>query len=265
MSWWQALGPAAAAAVLGGAAAGLLGVYIIGLRMPFLAVCTAHAALAGAVFGELLGVSHTLAAFVGALLGALLLGGLLSNRQLDVNAALGTLFSLAMGLALLGMGLSTGPKTAMLSLLWGSILFVTPAQVGLIAVVGLALLIFIIVLEKELAALLFSRQLAAQLFPESLVFGALLLFSAGVITINLEIVGGLLLYSLVCNPAVAALRVARSCRGALLLAALLGVISALGGLLLAYRLDLPVGACIVILSSLIVGVFLCIERKMKPA
>jgi manganese/iron transport system permease protein len=190
----------------------------------------------------------------GALIGALALGQLLRRRSLDPSVALGTLFSLMMGLAFLGIGLGRGPRSELLGLLWGSLLFVGPVQIAAMAVVGVALVLFVVALDLPLRLLLFSRELAAVLAPERLLFGLLLLLAAAAVTVNLETVGGLMLYSLITNPAVAALRVARSYRAAVALGALLGAVAATGGFFAAYWLDLPVGACIVLFSSLLVGV-----------
>jgi ABC-type Mn2+/Zn2+ transport system permease subunit len=65
-----------------------------------------------------------------------------------------------------------------------------------------------------------------------------------------------MLYSLISNPAVAALKVARSYGSALILGSAFGSLSALGGFLIAYWFDLPAGACIVLVSSALVGVVL---------
>jgi manganese/iron transport system permease protein len=116
------------AALIGGGSAGLLGVFVVGMRMPFLAVGTAHFALAGAVFGELAGVPHQPCAFAGAVAGAGVLGAILRRRTLDPNLAIGVLFSLSMGLAFLGIGLAEGPRSSLLGLLWGSLLFVNVQQ-----------------------------------------------------------------------------------------------------------------------------------------
>ena len=263
MSWIEIFGPILLAAFLGGGSAGLLGVFIVGLRMPFLAVASAHAAMAGAVMGELAGLPTGPSGFAGALGGALLFVFLVRDRELDPNVALGTIFSLMLGIAFLGMGLSPGPKSAALSLMWGSLLFVTPSQLAVMGILATVFLAFLAVFHKELKLLLFSREIAALLIPENLVFGALIVLEAGVITINLEIVGGLLLYSLICNPAVAALKMARRHGTALALSGALGAASALGGLLAAYGLDLPVGACIVIVSSLVVLAALAAARWRK--
>jgi manganese/iron transport system permease protein len=248
------------AALLGGASAGLLGVFVVGMRMPFLAVGAAHFALAGAVFGELVGLPHGPCAFAGAVAGAGALGAVMQRRALDPNIALGTLFSLSMGLAFLGIGLAEGPKSSLLGLLWGSLLFVNASQLSWIALSAAALVVFALVFDRRLRVLLFSRELASAIFPSGALLGLFLVLASGVITVNLETVGGLMLYSLIANPAVAALRVATSYRTALTLGSVFGALSALGGFLAAYWLDLPAGACIVLVSSALVGVVIWRRR-----
>ncbi|MBA7560930.1 High-affinity zinc uptake system membrane protein ZnuB [subsurface metagenome] len=250
------------AGLIGGGSAGILGVFVVGLRMPFLAVFSAHAAMAGAVMGELLGLPQLAAGFVGALLGAFLLGSLLRRHDLDPNVVLGSLFSLMMGVAFIGIGISKGPKSTLLGLMWGNLLFVTRFQLIAMIVVAVALAAFISIFEKELKILLFSRELASYIIPENIFFTSLLVFSAGVITINLQTVGGLMLYSLVSNPAVAALRVSRNYWSSIILSCIFGMMSVLGGFLVSYWFNLPMGSCIVIFSCSIVGLVFAVENKI---
>jgi manganese/iron transport system permease protein len=242
--------PVLAAALIAGLSCGFLGVFVIGMRIPFMAVCTAHTALAGAVAAHLLDLPQKPGAFAGAVLGAALLWKLAGRRSLDPNAALGALFSLSMGIAFLGIGLIEGPRTEVLSLLWGNVLFTAPGDLPVLLGVLVLLLLFIAVFHRDLKLLLFDRELASILGRGDLVFGLLLVLSAGVISVNLDLVGGLLLYSLISNPAIAALRIARRFGTALAWSAALGAGSALVGFALAAWLDLPVGACIVLVSSL---------------
>jgi manganese/iron transport system permease protein len=238
---------------MGGASAGLAGVFTLGLRMPFLAVCMAHAAMAGAVFARLLGVPVGLGSFAGALLGTLILLAFLRRQHVHAGGVVGLIFSLMLGLAFLGIGLQPGSKEGVLGLMWGSLLFATYADLWPLLIVFLLFLVFILAYRRELKLLLFSRALARSLIHEIPLLAVLLLLCSAVITVNLERVGGLLLYSLVCNPALAALRVAKGFRSCLIWSAVLGAASALTGFLAAYFLDLPVGACIVLISSLVVG------------
>ncbi len=242
-----------AAAVLGGAAAGLLGALVLGFRLPFLAIFTAHAAMAGAILAPLAGFGSRAGAFGGAAAGALLLGLVLRRRHVDPEMALGSLFSLMLGLAFLGIGLGDGPRSAALSLLWGSLLFVRHGQLVLLGIVLAALVAFVVLLGPELKLMVAGRELAALLVPEALLFTLFLVLASAVMAVNLETVGGLMVYSLVANPAAAALRLARSFEATLWLAALLGAASAVAGFGAAWVLDLPVGACIVLASSAVVG------------
>lgn len=263
MDFLTTFGVVLAAAVFAGISAGVLGVYVIGLKMPFLAICTAHAALAGAVVAELAGFTAGPGAFIGACIGALLLTVLLRRRDIDINAALGVLFSVTIGIAFLGIGLSSGAKTGMFSLLWGSILFVTWGHVFAMLVVVAILLLFTLAFYKQLKLLLFNRELASLLIKEGLVLTALLLLASAIIAVNMEIVGGLLMFSLLSNPAIAALKLAQSLPGAFFLSAVFGIASALGGFTVAYFWNLPTGACIVLVSSLIVLISIFASRKER--
>ena len=255
-TWLITFGPVLAAAFFGGGSAGLLGVLVVGLRMPFLTVCTAHAALAGAILGKLVGLSSVGCGFLAAGICSALLAWMVRRGRLEPNAALASLFSLMLGLAFLGLAITPGPRSEMLGLLWGSPVFATWNDALLTAVAGLALAVFAWVLRRELQLLLFSRELAASTLPEGWLLGALLVLGAGVITVNLETVGGLLVYSLIANPGLAALRFARSFTAALCWGLALGAFCAVSGLLAAYVFNVPSGCCIVLISSVVAGLAL---------
>ncbi len=243
--------PIIAAGLIGGSSTGLLGVYIVGMRMPFVGVCISHAAMAGAVFGMLLGWPELPCALAAAAAATAVLGVIPPGRvRLDVNVAMGVLFPLMMGLAFLGIGLMTGPRTGVLSLLWGALLFVNVRDVWMITAAGAVLLLFSIVFAKEMRAILFSRFLAgATGVHQQLVYILFLALCGLVVTVNLQTVGGLMIFALIANPAAGALQLGRGYRSICFLAAGMGGISALGGLLMAYELDLPTGACIVLVST----------------
>jgi manganese/iron transport system permease protein len=71
--------------------------------------------------------------------------------------------------------------------------------------------------------------------------------------VNFQTVGGLIIYSLVTNPAAAAFQLVKGCGRAAALAALLGAASGVGGFLIAAVADLPSGAVIVLVSSALVA------------
>jgi manganese/iron transport system permease protein len=243
LRWW--LG-----AILGGAGCGLAGFFLLALDLPFLAVCLAHAALAGAVLGHLAGLPPTVCAFAGALLVAALLGPAADRVKVPVATLSGILFSLSLGLAFLGIGLTGGVRAPAMSLLWGNLLLLDwprLAGIGLVTVIGGVLaLVFL----KELKAVLFSRAVAWSCgLPAGAILYGLVAWCGLAITVNLEAVGGLMLYSLLVNPAAAARQLTDRFSRALALTVLLAAGSAAGGLALAMGLDWPAGASIVLVSS----------------
>lgn len=259
MDFFTIYGTVITAAVIGGGLAGLGGFYVIGLRMPFLAVCMAHAAFAGAVIGQFWQIPLQISAFGGALLGSLLLILLLRSRDSDPGGLLGVVFSIMLGIAFLGIGLHSGANSQALGLMWGSILFVNSTQLVIMTAVSAVFIVFLRVFNQELKVLLFSRELASLLYAEPVIMGMLLILLSGIITVNIQTAGGILLFSLICNPAIAALQISPGFKSALLTSTGFGALSALGGFFAALIYDLPVGACIVIVSSSLVGICLLIK------
>lgn len=262
--------PVMAGGTLAGASSGVLGTFIVGMRIPFLGVCVAHAALAGAVFGGLCGLQGRqllLPALAGSVLAALALGLMNPRRaHLDDNTVLSFLFSATMGLAFLGIGLYGilgRSDNDVRSLLWGSLNFCRWSDVRLMLGTSAALALYIAVFFKELRAILFSRADAeAAGIRATAVWTGFLILTAATLTVNFQTVGGLMIYSLINNPAAAAFQVGRGCRRVMGLSAVFGAISGLGGFLLAAATDLPSGAVIVLVSSALLG-FAALARRLN--
>ena len=262
--------PVICSGTLAGASTGMLGTFVVGMRVPFLGVCVSHAALAGAVFGSLYGLTGPmlmLPALAGAVLTALLLGTFdLQSAHIDSNVLLGILFSLTMGLSFLGMGLFSVygvSDNEVRSLLWGNLNFCRWQDFYIIAGTAVAELIVVLLFYKELRAILFSREHAtAAGIHTTPVWTVLLVLTSVVLTVNFQTVGGLMIYGLLTNPAVAAFRVVRGFGKSLVFSTLFGAISGLGGFLIAATFDLPTGAMIVILSSLLIALA-CAVSKLR--
>ncbi len=260
--------PVICSGALAGASTGMLGTFIVGMRVPFLGVCISHAALAGAVFGGLCGLTGPmlmLPALAGAVATALLLGTLdVQSARIDSNVLLGMLFSLTMGLSFLGLGLFSVygiSDNEVRGLLWGSLNFCRWRDCYIIAGAAGVELVVVSLFYKELRAILFSREHASAAgIRTTPVWTILLILTSVVLTVNFQTVGGLMIYGLLTNPAVAAFRLVRGYGKSLAYSTLFGAISGFGGFLIAAVLDLPTGAMIVILSSLLIALAAGVAR-----
>ncbi|MDD3178760.1 MAG: metal ABC transporter permease [Opitutaceae bacterium] len=248
IKWWLA-------ALLGGACCGLAGFYLVALNLPFLGICLAHAAMAGGVFAIALGLPPLPCAVVAALLVAAVLGPVADRARMAVNTLSGILFSLTLGLSFLGIGLMGTARSEVLALLWGSLLLLRWWDIGALVAVLAAGLVLAAIFSKEIKAVLFDRRLAwMNGVPASAIFYGLLIWCGLAVTVNLQAVGGLMLYSLVVNPAAAARQLTERYDAALGWTVAFAVASACGGLGLSLAAGWPTGASIVIISSALFAV-----------
>ncbi len=232
---------------------GLLGVFIVGMRMPFIGSCISHTAMVGAVYATLFNINPTLGALVLSMLGSAGVAFIPNNRKnLDANTGQAILLAFMMGLVFLAVGLEQDSRSEMLSLLWGNVLFAgwgTALTTGSLTV---ALMVFSLLFNKELKAILFSRSLAeATSMYTHLVYFLFLCFCGLILAVNLKAVGGLLIFSLLVCPAAAAYQICHGHKAVVLTSMLFGLLSTVIGFLMSYYLNLPTGACTVLVSTLI--------------
>ncbi len=249
---YQFMQNAILSAFLGGVACGVIGVFVVLMHMPFIGVCMSHAAFAGAMLGLWLGFNPLLGAFGFCLIAAAIIGPLADRGELSPDTSVGVIFSLMLGLAFLFMGLIPGTKSGALEILWGSILTNTRSDVMLLGIVAAVVVGLVIAFYKEFQATIFHRDMALAVgIPATAIFYGVLFLTGATITASLRPIGGLLIFSLILNPAAAAYQLTYSMKRMFLLSAGFGVLSGWIGLLMSYLFNIPSGATIVITSSVI--------------
>ncbi len=250
------------AGAVAGASTGFLGVYLVGMRIPFIGICISHAAMAGTILAVLFGVNPVFGAIALSVLMAMSMAAIPPEKsRLDTNAGLAILFSLMLGLTFLGMGLVKDSRNEILGLLWGNILFVSSESVVVIVATAIVLAVFAMLCNKELKVILFSRQIAAATGVHSgLVYALFLALCGLIISINIKLIGGMMIFSLITNPAAAAYQLCRGHRSLVLTATVFGMLSAVVGFGISFYLDLPTGACIVLVSTAIFGLSVLARR-----
>ncbi|MDD5093229.1 MAG: metal ABC transporter permease [Dehalococcoidia bacterium] len=252
------------AALFGGVACATVGVFVVIMRLSFIGVCLSHAAFAGAMFALWAGFDPLIGAFIFSLASAAVIGPLADRGELNADTSIGIVFSLMIGLAFLFMGLIKGPKTEALNLLWGSILIVTNQDLILLGSVALVVVILVTAFYKEIQSVIFNREIALGVgIPASLVFYGLLFMTGATITVSLPTIGGLLIFSLIINPAAAAYQLTYSLKWLFFLAAALAVLSGWVGLWASYVFDVPSGATIIVVSSVVFAIATLFSPKRK--
>ncbi len=241
-------------ALLASVAVGVLcpavGVFLVLRRYSFMADTLAHISLAGVALGFWLGISPALSpamAISVAVCGALVVDRLRSRQRVSADALLALVMSGGLAAAVIFFGLAGGAPVDVNSYLFGSLMTVSRGDLQLLLSVAGCVLLLLGILAKEFYYLCSDEESArvAGLPVDSL---NLLFISmvAATVAVCLRIVGTLLVGALMVIPVLSALLVGRSFRQVVLVSLIIGILSALSGLVVSYQLGLAAGGCIVV-------------------
>jgi zinc/manganese transport system permease protein len=234
-------------------AAGLLGYFLVVRGLTFAGHALSNIGFAGAAGAVLAGVHpvYGLLAFtVGASLAISLLGK--EIRQRDI--AIGVVMTFSLGMGILFLSLYHGYAEQAYSILFGTILGISRADVLASAVSSLALIAILAVMVRPLLFCSFDAEVAeARGVPVRLVGTAFLILTALAISMAVQVVGVLLIFALLVGPAATAIRLTARPARAIALAVGLGLAYTWLGILLAANSTWPVSFFISMLSF---GVYL---------
>lgn len=230
--------------------AGPLGAFVLWQRMAFFGATVSHAALLGVALALWLGVDPYLGVFVMAAVTGIGLSVLERQTPVHADALLGLLAHTTLAMGLIAMAFQEDVRRDLLGYLFGDVLAVGWGDLAVVAGVGAVVLAGLWAIWRPLLAATVHEDLAA---VEGVRVGRVrftfTLLMAAVIAVGMQIVGVLLVVSLLIIPAAAARGLARSPEAMALLGALAGVLAVFLGLSLSVAFDTPSGPSIVVAAA----------------
>ena len=218
---------------------------------------------AGASIALLSNIDVTFGAIGGSMLAALIIG-LVSNKPKLRNSLTGVIMPFGLGIGILALSLYQGRAASKFGLLTGSIVSIGDTKAtSLFILSGVILIILVFSWRRLLFASIDPAVAAARgvnLRVQSILFMAILGMA---VAISVQIVGALLVLTLLVTPAAAAARVTNSQLWGPLLSVIFGVTSAVGGMLLSLGAALPVSPFITTVSFTIYIICLLISVIRK--
>jgi ABC-type Mn2+/Zn2+ transport system permease subunit len=258
--------PSILGAVLAGFVCSTMGNFVVRMNLSSIGYCMSHAAFAGAAFGILIAVDPMITAVIFAIITAMVLGPLAEKAKLESNVVIGFMFSFMIALAFIFLYAKPGEAATgkALSILWGSLFSVDFNDVLLLGFLSFILLVFITVFYKELLAVMFNRKMAESAGINTRIFYfAVLFFTGFAVALSLKLVGGILVFALIINPTSTSYQFFYDFKKIMIFSPIFGVISCLAGFLLSSSFDMPIGASIVIISSLMFALAIVLSPKRK--
>lgn len=231
-----------------GLVAGVIGPFIVMRNMSFSVHGTSELALTGASAALLFGYSIGAGAIVGAVVAAVLFG-VMGVRASERDSSIGVVMAFGLGLSVLFIHLYPGRSGSSFSLLTGQIVGVSGQGVTLMAVVAGVVVLAVAALYRPLVFSSADPEVAAArgvpVRALNLVFAVLVGVTAAQ---AVQIVGALLVMSLLITPAAAAAYVARSPLTAIAVSVVVAELAAVGGLVLSLAPGVPVSVFVTTLS-----------------
>lgn len=239
-----------AAAGVSAVVSGIVGFFLVMRGQTFAGHALSHIGFAGATGAGLIGLAP-IWGLTGFTLAAGIAMGLLGERISNRDVAIGVVLALALGFGLLFLHYYTAFATQATALLFGNVLAVDRATIATLTVLALVALGALAVIMRPLVFASLQPELAeAKGVPMRLVSTAFLAVVALAVSQCAQIVGVLLVFTLMVGPPAAAQRLTASLWGGIALAAGLALAEAWLGLTVAYYTDWPVSFCIACLSAL---------------
>ncbi|MBO0811044.1 MAG: metal ABC transporter permease [Microlunatus sp.] len=236
-----------ACAVLG-TVGGMIGVFVMTRDMAFAVHGVSELSFAGAAAGLLLGAGVVTGGLVGSLLAALLIG-VLGTRARDRNSVTAVIMPFGLGLGILCLSLYHGRAANKFGLLTGQIVAIDNPQIrSLIIISALVAVGLVLVWRPLLFASTDADVAAARGIPVGALSIIFMILLGLAVAVSVQIVGALLVLSLLVTPAAAALRVSASPVRVPLLSVLFALTSAVGGVLLAAGSSVPISPYITSIS-----------------
>ena len=238
-----------AAAGIVAVSAGIVGYFLVLRGQSFAGHALSHAGFAGATGAALLGLSPLAGLIAATLLAGLGMGALGVDRA-SRDVAIGMVLAFALGLGMLFLHFFTSYATVATALLFGNVLAVARGTIMLLAALGASALAALAVISRPLLFASLQPELAEAKGVSLRLYAVLFLAIVAVATaLAAEVVGVLLVFTLLVGPAAAAMPLTRHVATGVALAATLALAEAWGGLALAYYTDWPASFAITLLSA----------------
>ena len=242
---------------------GLLSTMIVTGRMSFFSDALGHSAFTGIAIGSICGMAMPIwAAVAFSIAFALLFSWVRSRSNQAADTLIGVFSSSAVALGIFIATLGGGSFTKYNKYLIGDILSISPAEIGLLAIVLVAVIVFWVLLSNRLTLTAIHPQLASSRgIPVGLAQTLFTTAIAVTVTLTISSVGLLILNSLLVLPGASARNVARNMRQYHGLSVLFALGAGLTGLILSYQLGCSAGAAISLSLAAIFAITFALRKS----
>lgn len=220
--------------------AGIIGYFIVLRRSSFAAHALSHIGFAGAAGAVVVGVNPVYGLLLFTMAGGSAIATL-GRRAAQRDVHIGIVLAFLLGLGVLFISLYTGYATEAYSILFGEILGISANDVFVTLIIGMAILAAVAVVYRPLLFSSLDEDVAEAKGLPTLLLGIIfMLLVAVAVSIAVQVVGVLLIFSLMVTPAATAQRLAKRPVRIIIISLIIGLVATWLGLFVSYYEPYPV-------------------------
>jgi len=228
--------------------AAIVGYFLLVRGLTFAGHALSHIGFAGAAGAVLLGVDPVYGLLIFTVLAGIGIG-MLARVLRERDVAIGIFLTLALAFGILFLFLYKGYAEQAYSILFGTILGISTTDVLITAIFSIFTFSLLLVLFRPLLFASFDTEVAeARGVPVKLLSVLFLIIVAITVSVSVQVVGVLLVFTLLVGPAATAMRIVKSPYATIGIAMLLGIAYSWIGIFIAAQTNLPVSFFIATLS-----------------
>ena len=234
---------------------GIIGTYVVTRRLVFIAGGITHASFGGLGFGFFAGINPIATAVVTAILSAFSVQWLHKKQQVRQDSAIAVIWALGMALGIIFIFMTPGFTPNLTEFLFGNILTITRQDITIFSVFTLFLACFTLGFYHLIQHVAFDSEFArVRRLPVVFIEYTLLFCIAIAIVLSIRMIGIVLLMSVLTIPQMIVNIFAKRFYSIILGSISICSFACVGGLYASYVLNVPAGATIVCLLTIIFGI-----------
>jgi len=244
--------------------AGIVGYFVVLRRSSFAAHALSHIGFAGAAGAVLFGISPVYGLLLFTTVGGSMMAAL-SPRAAHRDVHIGTVLAFMLGIGVFFISLYTGYATEAYSILFGEILGISNSDVLLTLVAALIIISIIAVVYRPLLFASLDEDVAEAKGMPTFLLGIIFMILVAVATsIAVQVVGVLLIFSLMVTPAAIAQQLAKRPHHVVIISVAIALMATWLGLFTAFYEPYPVSFFI---TSIVFVLYLLVRfvyRRIRP-
>jgi len=236
--------------------ASLLGVSLVLKRYAMIGTSLSHVGFAAMTGAMALGFAPVAASLPIVVVAAFFLLRLNENSKIKGDSAVALVSASSLAVGVIIFNHTMGPRVSTCNAMFGNILAMSEADMRISVAMSVVVMILFVLFYRQIFAVTYDEDFARATGTKVELYKSLLaVLTALTVILGMQMMGALLISSLIVFPALTAMRICKSFLSVIVVSAVVAVFCFFVGFVLAFGLDLTTGASVVGVNMVVFALF----------